>query len=470
MKIRHGDKFIAHSLLVFGSQTLVVLTGLVKALVVPVLLGVSDFAYWQLYVFYTVYVGLFTLGHNDGIYLKYGGYRFEDLPFAKLRASNAMHAVLLILGMALVALMAATASDPLRKIVFFAIAANIPVIGIAGNISLSLQAVNRIKDFAFLNAADKIFFSVALFALFYPEMRTFWFLILIDLVSKTSVLVALLFRYRQLYAGSFEGIAPALLEFRGNLRSGFQLMVANLSGMLVLGIGRIIIEYWGSLDGYSYYAFATSVAGIVLMSVTAMSVTIYPILKLQGKSSYSYFFEQANSAYLVFALGALISYFMAAAFIILVATSYAPVLEFLNVVFAITVLQGKMQLVNNTFYKALRLEGAMLWANLTSLLIASALSLLGYKLTGSVLSIAYATLLTMVLRVYASEIFLRRHMESPRSYRPLLEIALLTGFLALTSFASPIAGCFAWLSVVVLAMLIWRAQIMVTVRKLWQRA
>jgi O-antigen/teichoic acid export membrane protein len=461
--------FIHHSLLVLGSQLAVFASALVKALIVPLVLGVSDYGYWQLYVFYTIYVGIFSFGYNDGIYLKYGGHRFEELPLAKLRASNVMHVLLLILGVTVVVLGAGLVADPLRKIVFFAVAANIFVLGTIGNISLSLQAVGRMKGYAFLNAADKIFFTIALAALVYPELRTFSFLITIDLAGKIAVLIALILRYPQLYAGSFASMAAALLEFRENLRSGIQLMVANLSGMLVLGIGRIFIEYFESVENYSHYAFASSISNIMLMCITSMSVVIYPALRRQPDASYLRHFEKINNNYSSFSIILMTSYFAAIAFILQVATSYKPVLEFLNIVFAITVLQGKMQLVNNTFYVALRLERAMLRANLISLLFAIGLSTLGYMVTQSVVSIAYATLLTMLLRVYASEIFLRRQMAGIFSNGPLLEVAVLSGFLALTTFASPIAGCLAWCGVVVLVALKDRRQIAVAVHKVWNR-
>jgi O-antigen/teichoic acid export membrane protein len=444
MTARLTSDLTRHFLLVFGSQMIVLVSGLIKALVVPVVLGVSDYGYWQIYVFYTVYVGVFTLGHNDGIYLKYGGYRFEDLPLATLRASNMMHLLLLALGAATVAVFASSATEPQRELVFFAVAANILVLGATSNISLSLQVANRMKGFAFLNAADKIFFTVALFALIDPQLRTYWFLIAVDLIGKTAVLAAILFRYRQLHVGPFAGILVAWAEFCGNLRSGIQLMVANLSGMLVLGIGRIIIEYFGSLDSYSYYAFAISLANVVLISVTAMSVVIYPSLKRQGQASYKRHFETTNEAYSVFSLLMLSSYFAALAFISVIATSYAPVIEFLNVIFVITVLQGKMQLVNNTFYKALRLEGPMLRANLVSLAIATGLSTLGYALTHSLQSIAYATLLTMLFRVYASEIFLRWHMAGRRTWSPIFEVAVLAIFLGLTTFSPPLLAFVVW--------------------------
>ena len=48
-------------------------------LFVPKLLGVTEYSYWQLYVFYSSYVGFLHLGWIDGIYLKIGGEEYENL-------------------------------------------------------------------------------------------------------------------------------------------------------------------------------------------------------------------------------------------------------------------------------------------------------------------------------------------------------------------------------------------------------
>ena len=48
-------------------------------LVLPNLLGETEYGYWQLYLFYTSYVGFFHFGLVDGIYLRIGGKNFDDL-------------------------------------------------------------------------------------------------------------------------------------------------------------------------------------------------------------------------------------------------------------------------------------------------------------------------------------------------------------------------------------------------------
>lgn len=264
-------------------------------------------------------------------------------------------------------------------------------------------------------------------------------------------------------------VSRSLREFWSSIGSGIQLMIANLSGMLVLGIGRLVIEYFGSLDDYAYYSFAISVASMVLISVSALSIVIYPTLKRQPHENYLGYFNKTNRAVLALSFLMLTAYFPALAFIDSVATSYKPANEFLNAMFVITVVQGKMQLVNNTYYKVLRLENRMLLANLSSMVVAAVLSAVGYMWTHSVLAIAYATLFAIVLRVYASELFLRQHMGETVSYRTLSEILILVLFLVVTSTLSPMIGFVGWLFFVTLVAIGNRDQLAAYAAQTWDR-
>ena len=46
---------------------------------VPKLLRITDYGFWQLFMFYQGYIGVFHLGWNDGIYLQIGGKKYEEL-------------------------------------------------------------------------------------------------------------------------------------------------------------------------------------------------------------------------------------------------------------------------------------------------------------------------------------------------------------------------------------------------------
>ncbi len=70
--LRDFSYSISSNLISLAVSTLVVL-------IVPKFIGVTEYGYWQLYIFYTNYVGVLHFGWLDGIYLRYGGYHYRDL-------------------------------------------------------------------------------------------------------------------------------------------------------------------------------------------------------------------------------------------------------------------------------------------------------------------------------------------------------------------------------------------------------
>jgi O-antigen/teichoic acid export membrane protein len=434
---------------VLGSQSVVIVAGLVKTLVIPISVGLEDFAHWQIYLFYLAYVGIFTAGYNDGIYLKYGGKKLESLPLNEIRAANVIY--LSTLSLISLTLMSITTifikSD--MQFVFLAISLNVFISGLVSNISLTLQSINKIKTFAFLNSADKIIFLLLLLCLFFQELRIFRFLIIADLASKLVLAAVLIFHYRYLYVGKIAALGVALSEAVTSVRFGMHLMLANFSGMLVLGVGRMIIEHFGTLGSYAFYAFAASMASIVHMSLSTIGAVLYPDLRQKKEQDYLKYYTKANWLLLLFSALMLSCYFPAAAFVMIFAKTYIPVIEFLNAIFVVVVLQSKMQLLTNTFYMALRLERAMLVANVISLILVILLSSLSYAFTHSVVAVAYSTLLAVVVRVYLSERDLRRKMGGGVEWTAAGELAALVGFLGLTSLLPVGSGFLAWSLVLV---------------------
>ena len=69
----------SNMLYAYVSQAVSTLIGLSFTILIPKVLGVSGYGYWQLIVFYTTYLGVFYLGINDGIYLRNGGKEFNEI-------------------------------------------------------------------------------------------------------------------------------------------------------------------------------------------------------------------------------------------------------------------------------------------------------------------------------------------------------------------------------------------------------
>ena len=60
-------------------QIFSMLVSAILTVFVPKLLRITDYGFWQLFMFYQGYIGVFHLGWNDGIYLQIGGKKYEEL-------------------------------------------------------------------------------------------------------------------------------------------------------------------------------------------------------------------------------------------------------------------------------------------------------------------------------------------------------------------------------------------------------
>ena len=69
----------SNMLYAYVSQAISTLIGLAFAMLIPKRLGVESYGYWQLIVFYVTYLGVFYLGINDGLYLRYGGKDLDEI-------------------------------------------------------------------------------------------------------------------------------------------------------------------------------------------------------------------------------------------------------------------------------------------------------------------------------------------------------------------------------------------------------
>ena len=77
-----NKKEISHNILyAFGAQGLSLCVSIIMSLIIPKLLDVTAFGFWQLFIFYTTYGGILAFGWNDGVYLRIGGKKYSDLDF-----------------------------------------------------------------------------------------------------------------------------------------------------------------------------------------------------------------------------------------------------------------------------------------------------------------------------------------------------------------------------------------------------
>ncbi|MEG1151127.1 MAG: hypothetical protein RSD51_03475 [Malacoplasma sp.] len=408
------EKFIGNAKIAMVSQIIVLTLGIVKSLLIPITLSVSGYGYWQIYMFYLPYIGFCYLGYNDGIYLRYGKYDKDDLPYEKLRSSVILFLLLLFIECMIIIPLCLGISDSNKQLAIIFVLLNIPIQGIYGTIIYILQITNQIKKYCFYTLIDKVLFILYLFFFVFINNKNYLFLIIADIVTRLIVTVVLLNDNKKLIIGSVN-FKEGLSEFFINIRVGFSLMIAAFLSMLFVGIGRFFIEMSGSINEYAYYSFGMSVINLLLSCFISIGTVIYPILKRADEKSLGKQFNLLSMYFELIANVGLFIYFGCYIVIQLFFIKYAPVLKYLNILFCLAIFQGKINLINNTFYKVLREEKKMMRDNIKSTI----LFFLSCILCQNVIWIAAATTIVMCHRCYDSEKFLRKKLviENENRYK-----------------------------------------------------
>ena len=420
---------------VFGAQFLILFISIARALILPKFFSVEAFGYWEIYWFYTCYVGLFCLGYNDGIYLKYGECNIDQLPVKLIRSATRLFSGMLLLFavVAIVCIFLLKISTEIRFASVF-VALNIFVLGLTGVYIYIFQITNQFKKYSFFSVIDKVLVLAAIGLMVVVNENNFRIVVVADFISKLIVLVVMVWKTKELLFGSVTPFRESFKFMGQNMQVGIKLMVANLMSMLLVGAGKFIVQIFGDIRDFAIYSFGISITGLVLTAVTAFSLVLYPTIKRIPTVRYAEIFDKVNSFTRLFGLSAILCYFPAYLFISYFYPKYNSVMPYLNILFLIVFLQCKISLLDNTFYKVLRKETGMLWANISCVGFFVVMAFVGFYLKQEMWVIAFCTFLAMLYRCYMSEFFLSRAVFAQPDRRIVFELVFMLLFLLSSAF------------------------------------
>lgn len=420
---------IKNTMYVVAAQSISLLLGIARTLLLPILLGITNFGYWQVYLLYMSYVGIFALGFNDGIYLKYGKYEYDALPKETFRSSIRLFIIIQITITIIVSAVIMFEPDTLKQLSMFWASINIPIAGLTGVLIYILQVTNQLRKYSFYTILDKITVLIIIIVVFFLKLDDFLIIIIADTLSRVLVLGLMINSCKDIIFGKGIRYRFALKEISDNVKIGIKLMLANFAGMLVLGFGRFLVERVASVEEYGIYSFAISTMNLVLIFITAIGLVLYPTLNRLNENNYPSYFVKLNKILVIIVFGLLLLVFPLKIFILRFMVGYVEIFSYLSIIFAIIFVQSKMQILINPYFKLLRKESMMLSTNLIGIIFAIVLVAPVYLITKSVTMVAMGTLLAMLIRMYLSEIYLKKEQKVSSNKNIIFELVILTSFI-----------------------------------------
>ncbi|KGA96292.1 hypothetical protein AJ85_03725 [Alkalihalobacillus alcalophilus ATCC 27647 = CGMCC 1.3604] len=413
---------------VVTSNMIVMVLGIVTTLLVPVILGPEEFGYWQLYVLYSSYVGLFILGYNDGIYLIYGGKKYEDLNYTKFSSYFYLLSIYLLLISFLFIIMVPFIAQGERQFVLYGVSIVLVLQCLNSYFILINQATARFNIYSIINVVEKIVFTILIILSMALTRIDFELVIKFSLISKSIVLIVnLIFGYRLISALPIIN-KQIFKEILINMKAGIFLTFSGVISMLMTGMGRIVVERTLGVLQFGYYSFAFSVLTIAIQVIVAASVVLFPMLR---KSSVEKLFELGfifDRTLVYIGIFANLLYYPVYILIEMFLPQYTPSLSAILFIIPIIIYQSRISIVYNTIFKVLRYERKILYNGLLSLLFSAIVTILLILSDLTISKMALGTLLTYAFWYYISNFSLSSRASAKSkfniSYIDVLSVCL----------------------------------------------
>jgi len=404
-----------------------------SVLVIPKVVGVVEYGYWALFVFYTSYVPFALAGWADGIYLRLGGTDYRDLDRGLLSLQSRLIAISqLVVAGALAGWAAILVEDGERQFVLISAAIYLVIVNIRYFYTYILQASLRFSSFAQIILLDRGLYLAIVALLLALGTTDYRSLVVADLSAKAVSLGAALFMCRDVVASNPAQLKRGLEDVALNISAGVKLTISNTSNMLILGVVRFAIDRSFGVAAFGKMSLALNLSSFVMVLVNSVGIVIFPYLRRIDNRRLGEFYENIRSALMPVLLGLLLLYQPIAIAMAAWLPDFQQSIRYLALLFPIVAFEGKMALLVNTYFKALRKEGKLLSINLLALVLSAILAYLSTVTLRSLDLAALSIAIVLGIRGVAAELAITQQIGVTVLLRNIFETALCGIFVLAT--------------------------------------
>lgn len=432
----------------FTANILTMLISIIMTLILPKFLGVTDYSYYQLYIFFISYVGFFHFGWIDGIYLKIGGMEYNDLEKSNYVTQFWMLNVLEIIIAAIISIFALFTIKNIDKSFVLISTSVCGVITILRTYLLFiLQSTNRIKEYAKYTRVDRFIYFALVIVFLFLGFKNYKIILYIDVFSKLVALVLCANKMKDIVFGKLNISKNTLLEIFENISIGIKLMLANIASTLIIGVVRFGIQKNWDIETFGKISLTLNISNLLMTFINAVAVIMFPLLRREEERNLPKIYVILRNTLMIFLYMMLIFYYPLKLILSTWLPQYADSLRYMALLFPICIYESKMSMLINTYLKSFRKEKSMLIINTISLILSLILTILSVfilnNLTLAILSIVFL----LGFRCVIGELVLTKIMNI-LIYKDIILETVLTAIFIISSwfinnmFCSIIYTCF----------------------------
>jgi O-antigen/teichoic acid export membrane protein len=441
--VKQGVKSIFKKILFAISANLTsLLLSAILSLIVPKLLGVAEYGYWQLYLLYVMYTGFLSFGWPEGIYLRYGGKEYEEVDKELMHSQYLLMISLEVLIALFVSVYAfLCVNDSNRVLILVATGLNCILLYPRLMLKYLLQGTARIKEYATNVVLERVLFASFSLSLLFMGFRKFQYILASDILAQTFAMVHLAWICRDIMRSKGVSNAVSFREAWNNVSVGIKLVLANISGVLVIGIVQFFIERTWDIATFGKVSLSLSLSNLVLVFISAFSVVFFPIIKRSKPENLQILFDTLGKMLSFSLILFLVLFYPIKILLSLWLPDYSDSLGYFSLLFPICLFEARNSLLINTYLKALRKEKAMLWLNGASVILSLLLSLVTVSWLGSLDFALVSIVFLLSFRCFLSDLYLQKQMHMTYTREVLHDVLVALVFILGNRF---VGGIFGW--------------------------
>lgn len=439
------------------SNVVVMLSSVLVGFLVPKMMSLYDYGYYKIFSLYLGYIGVFHLGFCDGIYILYGGEKYENLDKRKFRAYSKFYILFQLFMTALIIFISLFLNEHEYKYIFIFVGVSVFATNITTYYQFISQITGRFKELSIRNIIKSILSIIViinLFILFKTNMiNNLEYKIYILIVSIINVILAgwYIFTYKNITFGKSFAINNCKKEIIELFKIGIPLLISNLVVTAIMLIDRQFVSALFSKEEYAIYAFAYSLLAFITTAISAISTVLYPMIKT---SKHDFLKNNYNSFICVISIFisiCLLSYYPLALIVRAFLPNYVGSIVFLRILLPGLIYSTCNSVIIYNYYKAMGMTKKYFKVSIIIFLITIFFNIAAYVVFGTMESISFASVIVFFLWFLLLENALVRKWNIKTNLNNIYILSIVTIFYLSTMISNLLISFIVYILLMILA-------------------
>lgn len=262
---------------------------IMSSFITPVVLGHEQYGYYKIFSLYITYAPLLHIGFIDGIFALNAGKKIKNISLSKFRTYTrfmVLFELILSFIMMLFALLANI--NTINREILIAISVYAFLFNMVTYFqffSKCIMEFDRLAGIARLQSYVNLFYLVLAFYIYKFSLfniSALYYLFFIDL-TQLIILCWYMYIYRYIIFGKSYSIKHERKNILNFFKIGFVIMISYQITMFMINADNQFISMFFKVSQYGEYAFAYSMAALLITVFSAASSVMLPYMKRAGE-------------------------------------------------------------------------------------------------------------------------------------------------------------------------------------------